>query len=84
MCAPSPMRVVVLLLLLTSSARQQASAISPDPSSVAKLVGDAFFEQSAPPTKHGAHYICPVVNGRFCGMMQWGYVRHSPARVSRI
>ena len=24
-------------------------------------------------TKNGTRYVCPVVNGRTCGMMQWGY-----------
>ena len=40
---------------------------------MAKLVGDAFLKQSAPPVKNGTRYVCPVVNGRTCGMMQWGY-----------
>ena len=36
-------------------------------------MGDAFLKQSAPPVKNGTRYVCPVVNGRTCGMMQWGY-----------
>ena len=50
-----------------------ALAITPDPKAVAKSVGEAFFEQSAPPKKHGKDWLCPVVNGRGCGMLQWGY-----------
>ena len=50
------------------------SMAKPDPMATAKLVGDAFLRQSAPPvpTAQGG-YRCPLVNGRRCGMMGWGY-----------
>eukprot|EP00912_Choanoflagellata_sp_UC4_P000784 UC4_evm1s493 len=48
--------------------------ISPDPKKIAKLVGDAFFAQSSPPKRTASGDVeCPVVNGRACGMMKWGY-----------
>jgi len=52
---------------------KHGSRIAPDPKTVAKLVGDAFLLQSAPPVRTRSGLHCPDVNGHPCGMMRWGY-----------
>lgn len=60
-------------MALQSSFLAVLAALAPDPSEVAQRVGNAFLLQSAPPEKTALGFLCPMVNGRPCGMMAWNY-----------
>jgi hypothetical protein len=68
-------RRTVLAATLSMFVASAAAKLSPEPKAIAQLVGDAFLAEAKPPVQNASsgRWECPMVNGRGCGVLQWGY-----------